>query len=122
MIEPSRSSLDWTDFSLSFGNNSGTFADYNQPVVVVHIIVEIILYVIIALMVVSIAMNYVYKFYKLGSDPMGIQSSSKTQNKNPTIKVSSESSSGNVLTASGNSRYLPLLQPIKRYSEFHQAL
>ena len=105
MIEPSRRPLDWTDFSLSFGVNSGTDPSSMQDIEVVHTIVEIILYAIIAVVVMRTTMSYLHKFYKLGSDPMGIQSSSKTQNKNPTIKVSSESSSGNVSTASGNSSF-----------------
>jgi hypothetical protein len=105
MIEPSRRSLDWTDFLLSFGSDSGISSIHMQPIVLVHLIVEIILYAIIAYVVMRTTMSYLHKFYKLGSDPMGIQSSSKTPNKNKNIKVSSESSSGNVSTASGNSSF-----------------
>ncbi len=73
-------------------------------VAISHLILEIILYVIIISVVIRTTMSYLHKFYKLGSDPMGNQSSSKIQNKNPTIKVSSESS-GNVSAASGNSSF-----------------
>ncbi len=108
MIEPSPNSwpkiLNWTDFLQSFANQENVEIRDTRGIFLLHVFTEIGIYAIIVIVVLRTTMGYLHKFYKLGSDPMGIQSSSKTQNKNKTIKVSSESS-GNVSTASGNSSF-----------------
>lgn len=127
MIEPSPHSLqkrlNWTDTLQSFSNQEIGRRDI-YAMMNTHMNIEIIVYAIFVIVVLRTIMGYVHKFYKYGSDPMGIQSSSKTQNNNKTIKVSSESS-GNVSTESGNSsfdaaRYFSpsnvILSSIKRFN------